>query len=122
MSEKFTNVARSQDSKLYVLGIHPEFCKYKGSQLRAFVKLISSTIFRNYNNASLLIVTIKKDVDSIENLENETTLFVRAIDHFAPSSQAANPQYADLEGWGRVIKPFKPKQIMSDTKLYKFER
>ncbi len=103
LSDKFTSVARSLDSKLYIVGIHPEFCKYSGSELRAFVKLISSTISRSCNNSSLLVVTIKENLDSIKNLGNETSLFIRAIDHFSPFNRATNPQYADLNGWKKNI-------------------
>lgn len=120
--DKFIHVARSKESKLYILGIHPHFCEYKNEELRVFVQKVFQTIQKIANNASLLIIVSKENINVLKNLDNDTNFFVRVIDHFAPFTQATSPQYVDLRGGKVILSEFRPKNIRKDTKVYKFEK
>lgn len=122
LTNKFINVARSEDAKLYILGIHPDFCKYKGKELRAFVRKTSEVIQKTAKNASLLLITLAENVEALKDLNNDKNLFIRAINHFAPYNSATNPEYVDLQWGGTVLSEFKPRALKEDTKTYKFER
>lgn len=97
LSDKFINVAQSEESKLYILGIHPDFCKYKGQELRTLIQKVSDTIQKVAKNASLLIITLAENVEALKDLNNDKNLFIRTINHFAPYNQATNPEYVDLQ-------------------------
>lgn len=122
LTDKFINVARSEDSKLYILGVHPDFCQYKGQELRAFIQKVSDTIQKVAQNASLLIITLAKNVESLKDLNNDKNLFIRTINHFAPYNQATSPEYVDLQRGGELFDEFKPRVISMDSKIYKFEK
>lgn len=122
LTDKFLNVAHSEDSKLYILGIHPDFCKYKGKELRAFIQNVSDAIQNVAKNASLLVISLAENVESLKDLNNDKNLFIRPIHYFAPYNQATNPEYVDLQRGKELLSEFKPKNVKEDTKVYKFEK
>ncbi len=122
LSDKFINIAQSEESKLYILGVHPDFCKYKEEELRTFVQRVSDTIQEVAKNASLLVITLEENKNALNGLDDDNNLFIRYINHFAPYNQATNPEYVDLQRGSELLSEFKPKDIKQDTKIYKFEK
>ena len=120
--EKFVKVASSDASKLYILGIHPHFCRYKGEQLKTFVENVYKTLEEIAVNASLLVIVSAENADAVCILDNDKNLFVRTIKNFAPYNSATNPNYANLEEGGKLFSEFSPKIIKEDNKTYKFEQ
>ena len=106
LSDKFIKITHSKETKLYILGIHPDFCKYKNEELRIFIQRISETIQKIAINASLLVITLAENIKILKELDNNTNLFIRSIDSFAPYNQATNPSYVDLVGGGNYCLNF----------------
>lgn len=123
LCDKFTCTAQSTESKLYIIGIHPRFCKYKGRGLKKFIYNLSDTIQSIAVNASLLVVAAKDTTPmEIKELDNKRDIFVRFIDHFAPRNSATNSQYVDLKRGGIVFNEFRPRVVKTKNKTYKYEK
>ena len=122
LSNKFIKIANSEFSKLYVLGIHPDFCKYKNEELLTFVQNVSETICKIAKNASLLIIVSQEDFNTINILDNDKNLFIRQVKHFAPYNKSTSPEYVDLESGDKIFSEFVLKEQKVDNKIYKFEK
>ena len=94
--DKFIKIAHSEETKLYILGVHPYFCKYKNEELRTFIQRVFEAIQTNAVNASLLVITLAENIEVLKGLDNANNLFIRPINHFAPFNSATNPEYVDL--------------------------
>lgn len=97
--DKFIRIAHSEETKLYILGIHPDFCKYTQKELRVFIQNISKTIQKIAVNASLLVITLAANRKFLKDLDNDNNIFIRTVNHFSPYNQATNLALIDLESW-----------------------
>lgn len=122
--EKFQVLARSAETKLYILGLYPELSPASNEDRVKFLQELFAALQHMANNASLLVLVEKSmQTDEMAALDNDTNFFIRILDHFAPADKAVSPLHVDLAGSAEILKEFAPKkqQIRKD-KQYKFER
>lgn len=122
--EKFRILAKSAETKLYILGLYPLHAHPTNAGRTAFLQELFAALQRMAKNASLLVFVEKSmQTDEILALDNDTNFFIRILDHFAPADKAVSPLYVDLAGAAEILKEFAPKkQQIKKAKLYKFER
>lgn len=122
--DKFRIIAKSAETKLYVLGLYPRLCPQSNEKRTAFLQELFTTLQNIAQNASLLVF-VEKSMQSEEilALDNKENFFIRILDHFAPQDKATNPLHVDLAGSAKILEEFAPKkQPIKKDKLYKFER
>lgn len=122
LCEKFTLVANSAETKLYILGLHPTFYDKPKDECVKFLQEFYTTLQHLANNASFLVIieeNMKKQ--EIMELDNDSTFFIRCIHHFAPSECATSIENINYERYAEIFKEFSPKQILTRKKSYKFD-
>lgn len=122
LTDKFIRIAHSEETKLYILAIHPDFCKYTQKELRIFIQNISKTIQKIAVNASLLVITLDANRKFLKGLDNDNNIFIRTVNHFSPYDQATNLDLVDLQSWQEILSEFRLKNVRPDMKIYKFEK
>lgn len=122
--EKFYAVAKSTETKLYILGLYPLLCPRTNEERIKFLQELFAALQHIAQNASLLVFIEKSmQTDEILALDNNTNFFIRILDHFAPPQKAVSPLHVDLAGSAKILEEFAPKkQQIKKNKLYKFER
>lgn len=122
--EKFLVLAKSTETKLYVLGLYPGLCPRTNEECVTFLKELFASLRRMAQNASLLVL-VEKSMQTAEimALDNNTDFFIRILDHFAPYDKATSALHVDLAGAAKLRQEFAPKkQQIKKSTLYKFER
>lgn len=121
--DKFRILAKSADTKLYVLGLYPLHSPKTNAERTAFLQELFASLQRMAKNASLLVFVEKSmQTDEILALDNDTNFFIRILDHFAPPDKAASPEYVDLAGSSKILDEFALNRQNKIEKSYKFER
>ncbi len=122
--EKFLVIAKSAETKLYVIGLYPGLCHRTNEGRVKFLQELFAALRRMAKNASLLVFVEKSmQTDEIMALDNDTDFFIRILDHFAPYDKATSALHVDLAGSAKILQEFAPKkQQINKSNLYKFER
>ncbi len=121
LCDKFVKIAQNNESKLFVLGIHPDFYKLPEADLKTFIRHIADIIKTHMVNASLLVILDKTYSVDMKNIETNK-LFIRFINRFAPYDKATDSTLVDLKSGHKIFDEFQPKQIIKSNKVYKFEK
>lgn len=121
--EKFQIVAKSAETKLYILGMHPYFCPETKEECLNFIKELFAALQNIANNAALLVITEENmRTKEFAALDNDTNFFIRFIDYFAPSDSAASFEKMDRAGYAKIYEEFHPVKLLKEEKKYKFEQ
>lgn len=122
--EKFQVVAKSTETKLYILGLYPELSPPTNEKRVKFLQELFAALQHMAKNSSLLVLVEKNmQTNEILELDNDSNFFIRVLDHFAPADKAVSPLHVDLAGSAKILEEFAPKkQQINKKKLYKFER
>lgn len=123
LCKKFINVAKSKDTKLYILGLHPDFFDIPAEEHTNFLKEFYAGLQSISKNASLLVIA-KEELKTKEllALDNGSMFFIRFVRQFAPSMDATNTTYMDLEGYNNIFQEFSPNKSFTRKKSYKFNK
>lgn len=120
LRDKFSITARSGESKLYILGLHPFFSR--NVEPVPFALEVFETVQAIAKNASLLVIAEENLREVLTPLDNDTNFFVRFLDTFAPLDKVTIPHYVDLKHAHEIFSEFVPARLPKKDKLYKFER
>lgn len=120
LREKFYNTARSEENKLYILGLHPSFCSHIVPV--PFIQELFETLQTIAQNASLLVIAEKNLQTELLSLDNNRNLFIRFLDKFAPQDKVAALDYIDVKNGNEIFSEFVPARIQKKKKIYKFEK
>lgn len=122
LSDKFRVIAQSAETKLYILGLHPAFSADLQENTVDFLQQFYRALQHTAKNASLLVILEEKmKTPEKMQLDNNTTFFIRSIDHFAPAQKATSPEEIDMQGYARIFQEFSPAKLTKKEKKYKFE-
>lgn len=120
--EKFRIMAKSAETKLYVLGLYPPLAHRTNEERTAFLQELFTTLQNMAKNASLLVFVEKSmQTNEILTLDNDTNFFIRILDHFAPPDKAVSEQHVDLAGSSKILEEFALNRQSKTRKHYKFE-
>lgn len=121
--EKFLIVAKSAETKLYIVGLQPYFCPKTKEECFNFVKELYAAIQKIASNASLLVIAEENQrTEELMALDNDTDFFIRFIDHFASYLNATSFETMDIPGYAKIYQEFCPDKLAKKEKKYKFEQ
>ena len=122
LRDKFRIIAQSAETKLYILGLHPNFYSDTKEKAVRFLQEIYTTLQKIAKNASLLVILEEKmQTKDIMQLDDNTAFFIRCIDHFAPMLKATSHEEMDLQGYMKIFLEFYPDKLSKNEKKFKFE-
>lgn len=121
--EKFQIVAKSAETKLFILGLHPYFCPETKEECLNFIKELFALLQNIANNASLLVILEENlRTEEFTALDNDVNFFIRFIDHFASYLSATDFEKMDIPGYAKIYQEFCPDKLAKKGKKYKFEQ
>lgn len=121
LRDKFSITARSGESKLYILGLHPFFSRNTAPV--PFIREVFETLQSIAQNAALLVIAEENMRAELTPFDNNANFFVRFLDTFAPIDKVTNPYYVDLKHGSEIFSEFVPARTLPQKdKHYKFER
>lgn len=123
LADKFNKQAHDSSSKLYILGIHPQFYREQSEKLDKYLADIADIIHEQYCNAAVLfIIPSKYEQCKFQLCSNCGNAWLRRIEHFAPYDKATFTEYMDIAAYDNIFAEFQPSSQKQSAKVYKFQK
>lgn len=122
IAQKFAEMTKNRESKLFVLALHNGFCDYENGKPASIIRNLYKVITQCVHNSQLLVI-LKQDsgLNSAE-YDDLGDLYIRYIRNFAPIDKSMDDNLLDKDGYTKIFAEFRQLEILNKNKVYKFQR
>lgn len=121
LRDKALKLAANEESKLYIVGLHPEYLRDAAKNLIELINTVHKSLTSMARNATLLVIGEDRQKNILKNCPERANLFIRFVSHFAPRSQATNTEVTATADYSKIFSEFVPTRLMIDNKTYKYD-